>query len=202
MICSNLVHQIDPLAVEPFEPFVKFFSSIFLLEPRWTCDSAISSTEKQLEIYLLLTKSLKLTLYISYLPTFLIFPIQTCRLLGAFFPFFPYLTNTFWFILYTEHLFIFLKYSTVHFATLSSELSESSARFLDFERTFLNLLKLFFVGFETFLTFGELRFSGEPQRTKSLLFSQSKLRKETTSLVLHVFRYLSISCNLGDYLPS
>ena len=111
-----------------------------------------------------------------------------------FLSFFSYLTSTFWFIFYTEHLFFFLIYLTVSFATL---LLESSARFLVFQRSFLNLLKSFFVDLETFVSSGEPRFRIHSERTR-YSFSQSKLRKETANLVLRVFRYLTISCNLGD----
>ena len=121
--------------------------------------------------------------------------MQACYLLGPFFPFFPFLTSIFWFY-FAQHLLLFLKHSTVLFATLSSE---SSARFLIFECNFSNLLKSFFVGFETFLTSGEPRFSGQPQQTNSLLFL--RVNVETANLVLHAFRYLSISCSLGDFLP-
>ena len=120
-----------------------------------------------------------------------------------FLSFFLYLTSTFWLILYTEHLLLFLKYSTVLFATLSSE---SSACFLVFERSFLNLMKSFFVGFETFLISGEPRFSDKPKRTNSLLFlpkltaKRDYQRSSLRCFVIYAFHVI-LEIFYSEFLP-
>ena len=69
MIYSSLVHQIDLLVVYHFsESFLKFFPVFFLYivfdsRRTWT-------TENQLETFWLLSRSLKSTLHIQYLPLF------------------------------------------------------------------------------------------------------------------------------------
>ena len=127
-------------------------------------------------------------MYISYLPAFSIFSMQTYCLLV---PFFPY--STFCFILYTEHVFLFLKYSTVLIATLSSE---SSAHFLVFKRSFLNLLKSFFVSFKFFQASEKPWFSGKQQRTNSFSYSQSKLQKETYNLTFFLIWAFHVICQI------
>ena len=114
----------------------------------------------------------------------------------CFLSFFSYLTITFWFILCAECFFLFLKFLTVLFATL---LSDSSTSFLVFKRSFLNILKSFLVGFETFVTTSLNSWASHRKLTRQS-FYQSKLRKQSANLVLCVFRYLRISCNLEDWV--
>lgn len=101
---------------------------------------------------------------------------------GTFFSFFLYLTSFFIYhvlcICFVPRTYIpfFSKYQTILFATYSSE---SYAHFPVFKRSFINLLKSFFVGFETFLTSGSLNSQTSHSKLTCYCFSQSKLQKKT-----------------------
>ena len=145
------------------ESFVKSFPAFFCQKYAELCKSAISSPENQLENFRLISKSLK-----PY-HVYCLFYFSNANMpsFKRFLSFFPVANQYFLVILYAEHLFLFLKCSTFLFATVSSE---SSLFFFFSSAVFLNILKSFFVGFETFLTSCQPPFLGMTQRTNSLLF--------------------------------
>ena len=138
----------------------------------------------------------------TYLPTFIIFPMHTCRLLGAFFPFFL-VPNQHFFIYFVHRTFI--PFSKIFNCSFYNPFVGNQALAFLFSSLFFKSNEIIFRRFQNFSNF-QLTGSLDSQASHSELtryyFPQSKIRKDTANPVLRVFRYLCILCNFGEFLPS
>lgn len=174
IICSSFVHKLILWLFNHFSvTFLNFFFQAFLFV-RTMLDLQISNIfYREPTGNFCYNQIFKTNFVHAVFTNFFNFLMELYCFWGTFFSFFLYLTSFFIYhvlcICFVPRTYIpfFSKYQTILFATYSSE---SYAHFPVFKRSFINLLKSFFVGFETFLTSGEPQLSDKPQQTNLLLF--------------------------------